>query len=87
MNGELIYRAPIEAGGEASLPLVFDSDSFVTVEVEGPAEGLYSDALPGYTPFAFTNPIFVDVDNNGRFDGPGLPENLPSTITDPDRKD
>jgi hypothetical protein len=87
VNGELVYRAPIAAGDEASLPLAFEHDSFVTVEVEGPAEGLYADTLPGFIPFAFTNPIFVDFDGNGRFDAPGLPSDLPTTLTDPDRPD
>ncbi len=87
VNGELVHRAPISAGGEASLPLAFEVDSFVTIEVQGKAKGLYEDALPGFVPFAFTNPIFVDVDGNGRFDAPGLPETLPTTITDPDRPD
>ncbi|MEO1935038.1 MAG: hypothetical protein ABGX04_09675, partial [Myxococcales bacterium] len=71
----------------ATLPLAFERDAFVTVEVEGKPEGLYRDALPDYTPFAFTNPIFVDVDGNGRFDAPGLPDTLPETIRDPDRRD
>ncbi|MAG30893.1 MAG: hypothetical protein CL908_08395 [Deltaproteobacteria bacterium] len=87
VGGELVHRAPIEAGGRAELPLFFEKDSFVTVEVEGPAEGIYRDALPDFTPFAFTNPIFVDVDGNGRYDAPGLPERLPVTIRDPDRPD
>jgi hypothetical protein len=87
VNGELVHRAPISAGGEASLPLVFPSDAFVTVEVQGPAEGLYRHVLPDFTPFAFTNPIFVDSDGNGRFDAPGLPQELPRTMTDPDRSD
>ena len=55
--------------------------------VEGPAEGLYRDVLPGFVPFAFTNPIFVDVDGNGRFDAPGLPEILPTTLTSPELAD
>jgi hypothetical protein len=84
VNGELVHRAPIQSGEIASLPLTFTKDSFVTVEVEGPAEGLYRDALPEFTPFAFTNPIFVDVDGNGRFDAPGLPETPPIALTDPD---
>ncbi len=84
VDGELVHRAPITAGGEASLPLAFAKDAFVTVEVEGPAEGLYLDALPEFTPFAFTNPIFVDADGNGRFDPPGLPKTLPKSLTDPD---
>ena len=29
----------------------------------------------------------LDVDGNGRFDAPGLPEDLPSSITNPDRLD
>ncbi len=27
---------------------------------------------PGFPPIGFTNPIFVDVDGNGKFDPPGL---------------
>ncbi|MEM9176181.1 MAG: CehA/McbA family metallohydrolase, partial [Myxococcota bacterium] len=87
VNGELVHRGPIAAGESRALPLAFARDAFVTVEVEGPAEGRYAEALPGFTPFAFTNPIFVDVDGNGRFDAPGLPDDLPSTLTDPDRAD
>ncbi len=87
VNGELVHRAPIRAGENASLPLAFEKDAFVTVEVEGPAEGLYHDALPTFIPFAFTNPIFVDVDENGLFDPPGLPDDLPTTLTNPDRPD
>lgn len=87
VDGELIYRAPIARGESAALPLVFERDAFVTVEVEGPAEGLYRDVLPGFVPFAFSNPIFVDVDGNGRYDAPGLPEILPKTITSPDEPD
>ena len=87
VNGELVHRAPIVAGESAGLPLVFASDSFVTVEVEGEASGLYADAYPELVPFAFTNPIFVDVDGNGAFDAPGLPNDLPTTLRDPDRPD
>lgn len=87
VNGELVHSAPISRGETVSLPLVFPADAFVTVEVEGPIEGRYADVYPGFTPFAFTNPIFVDADANGRFDAPGLPENLPQTLTDPDRAD
>ena len=35
----------------------------------------------------FTNPIFIDVDGNGRFDAPGLADALPTTITAPERAD
>ncbi|MBK7947897.1 MAG: CehA/McbA family metallohydrolase [Deltaproteobacteria bacterium] len=89
VDGALVHRAPIARGESASLPLVFAKDAFVTVEVEGPAEGLYRDVLPGFVPFAFSNPIFVDVDGNGRWDAPGLPERsaLPLTITRPGEPD
>lgn len=85
VDGALVHRAPIARGESASLPLVFAKDAFVTVEVEGPAEGLYRDVLPGFVPFAFSNPIFVDVDGNGRWDAPGLPERaaLPPAILRP----
>lgn len=87
VNGELVHRAPIARGESAALPLVFAGDSIITVEVEGPAEGIYASALPGFTPFAFTNPIFVDADGSGRFDAPGLPDSLPTTMTNPDQPD
>ncbi len=87
VNGELVHRAPITRGESAALPLAFATDSFVTVEVEGPAEGLYRDVLPGFVPFAFSNPIFVDVDGNGRYDAPGLPAELPATIRNPEQTD
>jgi len=87
VNGELVHRAPIAAGETAALPLAFARDAFVTVEVEGEAAGLYAEAYPDFVPFAFTNPIFVDVDGNGAFDAPGLPNDLPTTLSDPDRPD
>ena len=87
VNGELVHRAPIGRGESAALPLAFAADAFVTVEVEGPAEGLYREVLPGFVPFAFSNPIFVDVDGNGRFDAPGLPEILPPAIQNLDQPD
>jgi hypothetical protein len=69
--------------GEAQLR--FDRDVFLTLEVGAPLDagritwlrarpGPYSETLaPGFLPMAFTNPIFVDVDGNGRFDAIGLP--------------
>jgi hypothetical protein len=65
--------------------LRLDADAFVSVEAGAPlaAEpaawaashpGVYADVLaPGFVPMAFSNPIWVDVDGNGRFDAPGLP--------------
>jgi hypothetical protein len=65
---------------ELSLP----ADAFVTLEAGAPLDaeaegwiashpGLYTEVLaPRFVPSAFANPVFVDVDGNGRFDPPGL---------------
>lgn len=71
-DGELVYASPIGRGETAVVPLQFERDGFVTVEVEGPAEGDYAAVLPGFAPFAFTNPIFVDADDDGVWTAPGL---------------
>ena len=71
-SGELAHVAAARAGGRYRIPLEFTRDAFVTVEVEGPAEATYAVLLPGFTPFAFTNPIFVDADADGSWTAPGL---------------
>ncbi len=65
--------------------LALDADAFLTVEAGAPLDadpiewrqshpGPYSDAIaPGFVPLAFSNPIWVDADGDGRFDPPGLP--------------
>jgi hypothetical protein len=87
VNGERVHSAPIARGESAALPLAFAADALVTVEVQGPATGLYRDVLPGFVPFAFSNPIRVDADGDGRFTAPGLPSQLPATITRPNEPD
>jgi len=86
-NGRLVETHPIARGGSLRLPLAFDADAFVTVEVEGdpggPESAGYRAVAPGFVPFAFTNPIFVDADGDGRFTAPGLVPPLPPTLTDP----
>ncbi|MCV6622012.1 MAG: CehA/McbA family metallohydrolase [Cellvibrionaceae bacterium] len=72
INGELYQQMPIVKGQENMLPLSFDKDSFVTVEVEGDRKGLFADIVPVMPPFAFTNPIYVDADNDGKWQAPGL---------------
>jgi hypothetical protein len=74
---ELVPGTGDEAGARvarASYALTFDGDAFVTVEVEGDpaASELYRALLPRFTPFAFTNPIYVDANADGRWEGPGL---------------
>ncbi|MCP3982987.1 MAG: CehA/McbA family metallohydrolase [bacterium] len=73
VNGVLAESRPLEGPAELSFPLHFPADAFVTVEVEGEPSGAYAEVLPGFIPFAFTNPIYVDADRDGRWTSPGLP--------------
>lgn len=65
VDGELTLELPAAAGQTARVPLEFERDSFVTVEVSGPLTPLYTDIAPGLRPLAFSNPVFIDVDDNG----------------------
>ncbi len=47
--------------------LEFSADDYLIVEVEGEAEDPYSQVLEGFTPLAFSNPIFIDADADGRW--------------------
>jgi hypothetical protein len=71
-SARLVYATPVARGDRVRVPLRFEQDAFVTVEVEGPVEGVYAAMLPSFTPFAFTNPIFVDADRDGTWSAPGL---------------
>ncbi|MBB6520574.1 CehA/McbA family metallohydrolase [Pseudoteredinibacter isoporae] len=72
INGELYQQMPIIKGQPNLLPLSFGKDSFVTVEVEGDRKGLYAEIVPVMPPFAFSNPIYVDADQDGQWQAPGL---------------
>ncbi len=65
VDGRVEAERTVARGETVSLPLRFERDAFVTVEVEGEADDTYAAVLPGFTPFAFTNPIFVDADGDG----------------------
>lgn len=73
-NGTRIHDASVTAGTPVEIPLHFERDGFVTLEVSGEASGDYAVVARGFVPLAFTNPIFVDADADGRFSAPGLPE-------------
>ena len=73
-NGAAIHEGGITPGTPIELPLRFEQDGFVTLEVSGEATGDYAVVARGFIPLAFTNPIFVDADGDGRFSAPGLPE-------------
>jgi hypothetical protein len=72
VNGVRTYSGSVSSGGVVAVPQEFSRDSFVTVEVEGRPDDLYAAVLPGFAPFAFTNPIFVDADGDGAWAPPGL---------------
>lgn len=54
------------------IPMEFDQDAFVTLEVSGEASQEYLDVYPGLTPYAFSNPIYVDANADGVWTPPGL---------------
>jgi hypothetical protein len=78
------------------IDLPLERDAFITLEAGAPLDadpatwvaergGVYSRVVaPGFVAAAFSNPIYVDVDGNGRFDPPGLPpppERLPPLLS------
>ena len=84
VNGALAASGRIAADTPAAVPLVFQTDSLVTVEVEGKATPDYSLLYPEFVPFAFTNPIYVDANRDGVWTAPGLPNPVPPALRDPD---
>jgi hypothetical protein len=72
VNSRLVNEATIPEDGLYSIDLEFDRDAFVLVEVEGRPGSAYADVYPGFIPYAFTNPIFVDADGDGIWTAPGL---------------
>ena len=83
VNGALREDRRVDGPGRFEFTLQFEQDAFVTVEVEGEPKGLYREVAPGFTPFAFSNPVFVDADGDGKWSPPGLRQPLPPTITAP----
>ncbi len=68
----VIVRLPIvmKAPGVAeplSHEFDFSNDAYIVVEVEGEAKAPYSDVLAGFTPLAFSNPIYIDADADGKW--------------------
>jgi hypothetical protein len=42
------------------------------VEVSGSPDARYRAVLPDFVPLAFSNPIWIDADDDGRWQPPGL---------------
>lgn len=72
LNGELYKAAAITAGETVEFVLETAIDAFVIVEVSGVPDQRYSDVLPSFTPFAFTNPLWIDANGDGQWQAPGL---------------
>ena len=72
VNGRQITEVAVAGKREFAIPLEFSQDSFVTIEVSGPANDAYEAIYPGLTPYAFSNPIYVDADSDGKWSPPGL---------------
>jgi len=76
VNGDLVHAQQLDPGSNSEqsfdVELTFNSDSQVMIEVEGEPSEIYETVYPGQIPYAFSNPIFVDADGDGRWEAPGL---------------
>jgi hypothetical protein len=72
VNGKVVKEQVIARNQHYKIPLTFDKDSFVVVEISGTASADYQAVYPKFSPFAFSNPIFIDADSDGRWTAPGL---------------
>jgi len=72
-DGREIHQGAIAVDAPVELPIAFERDGFLTLEVSGEPSPDYAAVAPDFVPFAFSNPIFVDADGDGRFTAPGLP--------------
>jgi hypothetical protein len=83
-NGaEVVAERPIGAGQTAEIPLSFARDSFVWVEVFGEPDAVFAALAPQFPSLAFTNPVRVDADEDGRWTPPGLPSPVPPALAQP----
>lgn len=72
VNGALVHEGPTPEDGHFTLDLAFDRDAFVLVDVTGEPGDDYRAVYPGFIPYAFSNPIWVDADADGAWTPPGL---------------
>ena len=75
MNGNEIMDIELNDSGIFSIPLKFIKDSFVTIEASGPAGENYQAVYPGFFPYAYSNPIYIDANGDGVWTPPGLETN------------
>ncbi len=70
LNGELYRQQSVERGDVVELAITVAVDSYVVVEVTAEPSALYHALAPGFTPFAFSNPVFIDANSDGIWAGP-----------------
>jgi len=73
VNGSLDRSLPIEIDELIDITFSFERDSYIVVEVDAEPGPVYQILAPGFRPMAFSNPVFIDADNDGRWQPPGLP--------------
>ena len=73
LNGQTIEERALPEDGRFSLPMTFAKDGFVTIEAIGEAGEVYKSVYPGFFPYAYSNPIYVDANEDGQWKAPGLP--------------
>ena len=73
INGRQIESIDI-AKGERKLQrqLRFEKDSVLTIEVFGEPGEKYAAVYPHLSPYAFSNPIYIDANGDGHWEPPGL---------------
>ena len=74
LNGRPLASLDIAADGRFSVPVTSASDAYVTIEVRGAPGDIYKAVYPGYFPYAYSNPIYIDADADGTWTPPGLAE-------------
>lgn len=72
VNGKTVYALTLPADGTFEIPLNFTADAFVTIEAVGQAGKIYQAVYPGFYPYAYSNPIYVDADGDGQWTPPGI---------------
>jgi hypothetical protein len=72
LNGETIAELDATQKRQFQVPINALKDSFLTVEVFGVASAGYTAVYPGLSPYAFSNPIYIDADGDGVWTAPGL---------------
>ena len=72
INGNAIGQAQIADDGHFSMPIEVTGDAYVTIEISGQASDIYQAVYPGYFPYAYSNPIYIDANSDGQWTPPGL---------------